>query len=113
MRDLLMVGLSLIFFATQILETLAGCRPCLTYEIVETTPLAQATVSQHLKALQEAGLVRGEAEGTATCYWLDMDGIRWLKDQIECWLRGCCVPSAPRHMVSLPGQVCGSRFVRV
>ena len=52
----------------------------------------QATVSQHLKVLQEAGLVRGEAEGTATCYRLDVDGVRWLKDQIEGWLPGCCVP---------------------
>ena len=56
-----------------IVETLAECQPCLTYEIVVTTPLAQATVSQHLKVLQEAGLVRSEAEGTATCYWLDVD----------------------------------------
>jgi hypothetical protein len=36
--------------------------------------------------------VRGEAEGTATCYRLDVDGVRWLKDQIEGWLPGCCVP---------------------
>ena len=76
-----------------IVETLAECQPCLTYEIVETTPLAQATVSQHLKVLQEAGLVRGETEGTATRYWLDVDGIRWLKDQIEGWLPGCCKPA--------------------
>jgi DNA-binding transcriptional ArsR family regulator len=73
-----------------IVETLAECQPCLTYEIVETTPLAQATVSQHLKVLQEAGLVRGEADGTATCYWLDVDGIRWMKDQIGDWLAVCC-----------------------
>lgn len=75
-----------------IVETLAECQPCLTYEVVATTPLAQATVSQHLKVLQEAGLVRGEAEGAATCYRLDVDGVRWLKDQIEDWLPGCCVP---------------------
>ena len=86
-----------------IVETLAECQPCLTYEIVATTPLAQATVSQHLKVLQEAGLVRGEAEGTATCYRLDVDGVRWLKDQIEDWLPGCCVPSARRQVVSLAG----------
>jgi len=92
-----------------IVETLAECQPCLTYEIVATTPLAQATVSQHLKVLQEAGLVRGEAEGTATCYRLDVDGVRWLKDQIEGWLPGCCVPSARRQVVSLPGQVLTNR----
>ena len=92
-----------------IIETLAECQLCLTYEIVATTPLAQATVSQHLKVLQEAGLVRSEAEGTATRYWLDVDGIRWLKDQIEGWLPGCCAPSARRQVVSLPGQVLTNR----
>jgi ArsR family transcriptional regulator len=76
----------------QIVKTLAECQPCLTYQIVEMTPLAQSTVSQHLKVLQEAGLVQSQAEGPATCYWLAVDGIRWLKDQIEGWLPGCCVP---------------------
>jgi ArsR family transcriptional regulator len=74
----------------QIVETLAERQTCITHQIVETTPLAQSTVSQHLKVLREAGLVRGEVEGPATCYCLDLDGIRWLKEQIESWLPGCC-----------------------
>ena len=74
----------------QIIETLAERRTCITNQIVATTPLAQSTVSQHLKVLREAGLVRGEVEGPATCYCLDVDGIRWLKEQIEGWLPGCC-----------------------
>jgi ArsR family transcriptional regulator, arsenate/arsenite/antimonite-responsive transcriptional repressor len=74
----------------QIVETLAERQTCITNEIVATTPLAQSTVSQHLKVLREAGLVRGEVEGPATCYCLDADGIRWLKEQIEGWLPGCC-----------------------
>ena len=77
----------------QIVKTLAECQECVCGDIVATTPLAQSTVSQHLKVLQEAGLVRGETEGTATRYWLDVDGIRWLKDQIEGWLPGCCKPA--------------------
>ena len=45
---------------------------CITQEIVATTPLAQSTVSQHLKVLREAGLIDGELEGPATCYcWRD------------------------------------------
>jgi len=78
----------------EIMEMLATRQTCLTYEIVQSTPLAQSTVSQHLKVLREAGLVRGEVEGPATCYCLDPDGVRWLKEQIEGWLPDCCsVPS--------------------
>ncbi len=74
----------------QIVKTLAERQMCIAQEIVETTPLAQATVSQHLKVLREAGLIRGEIEGPATCYCLDPDNIRWLKEQIESWLPHCC-----------------------
>jgi ArsR family transcriptional regulator, arsenate/arsenite/antimonite-responsive transcriptional repressor len=74
----------------QIVETLAERQMCITSEIVETTPLAQSTVSQHLKVLKEAGLIHGEIEGPATCYCLDVNNIRWLKDQIESWLPSCC-----------------------
>src|SRR5512136_1087908 len=74
----------------QIVETLAARRTCITNEIVATTPLAQSTVSQHLKVLRQAGLIRGEVEGPATCYCLDEDGVRWLKEQIEGWLTRCC-----------------------
>ena len=44
---------------------------CLCGDIVELLPLAQSTVSQHLKCLKEAGLVKGEVEGPKTCYCLD------------------------------------------
>jgi ArsR family transcriptional regulator len=74
----------------QIVETLAERQMCITAEIVETTPLAQSTVSQHLKVLRDAGLIRGEIEGPATCYCLDVDNLRWLKDQIDGWLPDCC-----------------------
>jgi len=74
----------------QIMQTLAERQACITGEIVETTPLAQSTVSQHLKVLREAGLIRGEIEGPATCYCVDSDGVRWLKDQIGNWLPECC-----------------------
>ena len=74
----------------QIVQTLAERQTCITGEIVETTPLAQSTVSQHLKVLREAGLIHGEVEGPATCYCLNPESIRWLKEQIEGWLSGCC-----------------------
>jgi ArsR family transcriptional regulator len=74
----------------QIIKTLAERQMCITQDLVETTPLAQSTVSQHLKVLRQAGLIRGEVEGPATCYCLDPDNIRWLKEQIESWLPHCC-----------------------
>ena len=74
----------------QIVEFLAENRMCMTNEIVSTTPLAQSTVSQHLKVLKEAGLIRGEIEGPATCYCLNPEAFRWLKDQIGNWLTECC-----------------------
>lgn len=74
----------------QIMETLAERQGCITNDIVATTPLAQSTVSQHLKVLREAGLIRGEISGPATCYCIDPEGIQWLKDQLGEWLPGCC-----------------------
>jgi ArsR family transcriptional regulator len=74
----------------QIVEILARQQVCMTGEIVDKTPLAQSTISQHLKVLREAGLIRGEIEGPATCYCLDANGINWLKKQIARWLPGCC-----------------------
>ena len=44
---------------------------CVCGRIVDTLPLAQSTVSQHLKILKTSGLVRGEIEGPRTCYCLD------------------------------------------
>ncbi|MCX7668535.1 MAG: metalloregulator ArsR/SmtB family transcription factor [Anaerolineae bacterium] len=77
-----------------IMQTLAERQTCITQEIVDTMPLAQSTISQHLKVLREAGLIRGEVEGPATCYCLDPAGIRWLKEQITGWLADCC-PDKP------------------
>jgi ArsR family transcriptional regulator len=79
----------------QIVEFLANTRTCITNDIVRNTPLAQSTVSQHLKVLREAGLIQGEIEGPSTCYCLDPDGFGWLKTQIDGWLKDyepCCAP---------------------
>ena len=53
----------------RILQLLLSHEHCYCGEIVEELPLAQATVSQHLKVLKEAGLIVGEVEGSRTCYW--------------------------------------------
>ena len=52
----------------RILRFLLTQRECFAGAIVEHLPLAQSTVSQHLKVLREAGLIRGEVEGLHICY---------------------------------------------
>ena len=74
----------------QIVEFLAENQQCITNEIVKNTPLAQSTVSQHLKVLREAGLIQGEIEGPATCYCINIDGVQFLKTRIGAWLPDCC-----------------------
>lgn len=54
-----------------ILEELASMKSCVCGELVDVLPLAQATVSQHLKVLKKAGLIRGEISGPKTCYCID------------------------------------------
>ena len=55
----------------RIVEYLREADQCICGEIVDMLPLAQSTVSQHLKILKESGLVKGEIEGPRTCYCLD------------------------------------------
>jgi ArsR family transcriptional regulator len=50
--------------------------------LVEELPLAQSTVSEHLKRLREAGLIRGEIEGPATSYCVDEENLEWLKREV-------------------------------
>lgn len=70
----------------QIVEFLAKNQMCITNDIVRNTPLAQSTISQHLKVLREAGLIQGGIEGPSTCYCLNPEGFQWLKEQIDNWL---------------------------
>lgn len=59
----------------KILEHLLREDKCVCGRIVEILPLAQSTVSQHLKVLKEAGIVRGEVEGPKTCYCVDRQRV--------------------------------------
>src|SRR4249920_1902259 len=51
-----------------ILRLLLERGECVCGAIVDVLPLAQSTVSQHLKALKSAGLIRGDVEGPRVCY---------------------------------------------
>ena len=52
---------------------------CMCGDIVDELPLAQSTVSQHLKVLKAAGLIRGEVEGPRVCDWVAPRTVRRLK----------------------------------
>lgn len=54
-----------------ILEYLIRQKTCICGDLVDVLPLAQATVSQHLKELKTAGLIKGEIEGTSVCYCIN------------------------------------------
>lgn len=55
---------------------------CVCGDIVAELPLAQSTVSQHLKVLKDAGLIKGEIEGVTTCYCADVEGCRELSGNL-------------------------------
>jgi ArsR family transcriptional regulator len=57
----------------EILRVLAERQQCVCGEIVEILPLAQSTVSQHLKELKEAELIKGEIEGAKSCYCINWE----------------------------------------
>jgi ArsR family transcriptional regulator len=59
-----------------ILRQLGERGECICGDIVSTLPLAQATVSQHLKVLKDAGLVQGELDGPRVCYCIDPETIK-------------------------------------
>ena len=62
-----------------IVRLLARDGACICGDIVDRLPLAQATVSQHLKVLKEAGLIRGDLDPPRVCYCLDPDGLARAK----------------------------------
>jgi DNA-binding transcriptional ArsR family regulator len=64
----------------EILRILALRDTCICGELVLEMPLAQSTVSQHLKEHKNAGLISGEVDGPRSCYCLNVNGIRELNE---------------------------------
>jgi ArsR family transcriptional regulator len=62
-----------------ILRLLVRREACVCGDIVDELPLAQSTVSQHLKVLKEAGLIRGDIDGPRVCYCVEPRALRRLK----------------------------------
>ena len=63
----------------QILRLLVRRDACICGDIVDELPLAQSTVSQHLKVLKEIGLIRGEVDGPRVCYCIEPRTLRRFK----------------------------------
>jgi ArsR family transcriptional regulator, arsenate/arsenite/antimonite-responsive transcriptional repressor len=64
----------------RILRMLLERDECMVSALVEELPRAQATVSQHLKVLRDAGLVYGEVEGRGICYCADRRRIEMMRE---------------------------------
>jgi ArsR family transcriptional regulator len=67
----------------RILRLLAERQACVTGDLVAELPLAQSTISEHLRILREAGLVQGEIEGPRTSYCVDRAGLAALKQAVS------------------------------
>lgn len=80
-----------------IIEYLLHAKSCICGDIVDQLPLAQATISQHLKELKNAGIIKGSIEGNSICYCLDLTTfdklsalINDITDQIRTTNSTCC-----------------------
>ncbi|MFY8025738.1 MAG: ArsR/SmtB family transcription factor [Sediminibacterium sp.] len=80
-----------------ILKVLAQKNECVCGEIVDELPLAQSTVSQHLKELKEAGLIQGTIEGPRSCYCINWkafekfnDSFNHLFKKLKVQQQACC-----------------------
>ncbi|MFA0961186.1 ArsR/SmtB family transcription factor [Roseivirga sp. BDSF3-8] len=66
-----------------IIEHLLKSKQCINSDLVTETGLAQATVSQHLRELKEAGIIRGTIEGTSVSYCLDPEGWKLMSREFN------------------------------
>ncbi len=73
-----------------ILRHLSATPACCCRDVVERVDLAQSTVSQHLKVLVEAGLVRFSAEGQRSRYTVDRQALATLSRSVADLLDSCC-----------------------
>lgn len=80
-----------------IIEYIIKVNACICGDIVNELPLAQPTISQHLKELKNARLIKGNVEGNSICYCVNEKGVEKIKaflNQISTFLEakktGCC-----------------------
>lgn len=66
----------------EIMKFLVTHPGCITGDIVDYLPIAQATVSQHLRVLRDAGWIQGQIHGAATSYCLHEENIAWFRERV-------------------------------
>ena len=66
-----------------IIQQLLKTKACICGDLVDELGLAQATISQHLKELKNAGLIQGTIEGTSVCYCIDGKAWKLYKKELE------------------------------
>ncbi len=66
-----------------IIQILVKTNACICGDLVEELGLAQATISQHLKELKNAGLIKGTIEGTSVCYCIDNKAWKQYRREME------------------------------
>jgi ArsR family transcriptional regulator len=75
----------------RIVQSLAARGECIVGDLVLELPVSQSTVSEHLKVLREAGIVRGTVDGPNRCYCLDPEALRTLRATLEALEQlACC-----------------------
>ena len=79
-----------------IIQELIKANACICGDLVNELGLAQATISQHLKELKNAGLIKGTIEGTSVCYCIDEKAWKLCKKEFAAFFvayenkSGCC-----------------------
>ena len=79
-----------------ILQQIISANACICGDLVEELGLAQATISQHLKELKNAGIIQGTIEGVSVCYCINPGTWKLMENQIGAFLRlykgqaNCC-----------------------
>lgn len=77
-----------------ILKLLIKVNACVCGDIVDQLPLSQSTVSQHLKELKGAGLIKGDIEGASVCYCVDLKELKAARECLNELLDSCKQPKA-------------------
>jgi DNA-binding transcriptional ArsR family regulator len=76
-----------------ILQNIIKINGCICGELVDELGLAQATISQHLKELKDAGLIRGTIDGASVCYCIDPVAWKLLENQLGAFMADYKVPN--------------------
>jgi DNA-binding transcriptional ArsR family regulator len=69
-----------------ILQNIIQAKACICRDIVDELGLAQATISQHLKELKDAGLIKGTIEGAGICYCINPENWKLLETHLSAFL---------------------------